>query len=87
MASLTLSGRKKAHATDLNVLLAEGVREEEVVRGLTVAATTGVVEKELQGLLEREVRRVEREVANRDRKKGEEEERTRMASLAFDREG
>lgn len=87
-----INGRRKSagNANDYMVL-SEGVREDEIIRGLTSAYVGsgekdkgGVVEKEIERLWERELRRVRKEVERRERKKVEEQEKRRMDELAFD---
>lgn len=93
MNSLTFSGssssggRKKAH--DLCIVLNEGVREDEVVRGLvsaTVAsaATQGIMEREVEALWERETKRITKEVQRLEKKRIEAVEKERLQALAFE---
>ncbi|KAG8990159.1 AAA ATPase [Tulasnella sp. JGI-2019a] len=88
------SGRRKASSakTEPFMVLCEGVREDEVVRGLITSTTgvsssekkAGVVEKEIESLWERECRRLKKEVEKRERRKIEDEEQRRMNELAFE---
>lgn len=93
MNSLTFSGsasgssRKKAH--DLCIVLNEGIREDEVVRGLvsaTVAsaATQGIMEREVEALWERETKRITKEVQRLERKRVEANEKERLQAIAFE---
>ncbi|KAG8895755.1 AAA ATPase [Tulasnella sp. 403] len=81
-------GGRKASAGELCVSLSEGVREEEVVRGLTSATTAsseknGVVEREIQRLWDGENRRTKKDVEKRERKLAEAAKRDAMEALAF----
>ncbi|KAG8878813.1 AAA ATPase [Tulasnella sp. 332] len=87
------AGRRKASsANEPFMVLSEGVREDEVVRGL-ISSTIGIssekkaglVEREIESLWERECKRVRKEVERRDRKKVEDEEKRRMDDLAFEK--
>jgi len=87
-------GRKRSSAGSANepyIVLSEGIREDEVIRGLTTAVAgvvdesekAGVVEKEIERLWNKESRRIRKDLEKIERRRVEEEEKKRMDELAF----